>query len=309
MSGFDDLERQLRAKVSARAASPRRSLRAVTIAVAALVSVGTITAAATGMIGRTVRSGADRVSPEEKLADDLAHTAQRTPGCAPGVRDRRPAVISTVSADAATIRAFPQLRRPPTARERGAARKYGRAAGAALVLSGGARELRATDGTRFLLIITTGRDAEQGSDGPECLAVRRAELERRAPRVDPKVLSEVRRSLDRAERSYRASLGRERLLLVQLAPNGRLSGLGGTYSDVAIHRGTGSFGGRSATGLVPAPADHVILRPRTRGVQPIRVEVPEGVFHERLPKGFQGGVAVEWRSRDGRLLHVLNMGP
>jgi hypothetical protein len=310
MSGFDDLERQLRAKVSARAVRRRRhSLRTVTIAVCALVSVGTVTAAATGVIGRTVMSGADRVSPAEKLSDDLSHAAQKTPGCALPRRDRGPAVVSTVPAHAVTIRAFPQLRRPRTPRERAAARKYGRAAGAAQVLSGGARDLRATDGTRFLLIITTGRDAKPSPDSPRCLAVQRAELERRARGLDPNVLTEVRRNLDRAGRNYRASLGRERLLLIQLAPNGRLDALGGTYSDVAIHRGMALIlGGRSVSGLVPAPADHVILRPRTRDAQPIRVEVAERVFHQHLPESFHGRVAVEWRSRDGRLLHVVRMG-
>lgn len=309
MNGFDDLERQLRHKVAGRVRRPRDAmLRAAMIAVCTLASAGTVAAAATGVIGRTILSGSDRVSPVEKLLTDILHAAEKTPGCALHGPDRRRAQLSAVPAEAATIRAFPQLQRRPSAYERAVARRYGGAGGATQVLSGGARELRATDGTRFLLIVTAGRGATSGMGGdPRCIAIQRGELERRAPDIEPAVLAQARQSLDRAEANSRANLGREGLLLVQLADNGRMAGLLGTYSDVAIRRGTG-FTGRTITGLVPAPADHVVLRPRLGGAKPIRVDVPQRVFHQALPEAFGNRITVEWHARDGRLLHTLNMG-
>jgi hypothetical protein len=100
-----------------------------------------------------------------------------------------------------------------------------------------------------------------------------------------------------------------------LRDNGRMSGAAGTLTDVAVSRGTGSIGvGRVdgaqhtvVTGLVPAPAAYVTLESRSPAVRPVRVAVPENVFHAVLPKGFGNHVAVQWHTSSGRLIHVLQM--
>lgn len=312
MNGFDELERQLRAKVAARAGRGRRRppVRTLIVAATLLASAGGVTAAATGVIG-----GADAEERGVKLLNDVVRDTEDVPACRVRGADRRAARLSALPAGDLALRAFPQLRRPPTARERALARAHGRMAGQAQVLSGGARVLRATDGTRFALMITAGRGKGLGR-GPECMPVQRAELERRAATADPGALAYARRSLDREERRYRANIGRESLLLLTLRPGGRLSSAVGTYTDAAVHRGTGSIGttrlGREqrtgVEGLVPASVDHVLVRSRARPDRaPLRIAVPEQVFHAVLPKGFGNRVTVEWRSASGRLLHVLNL--
>ncbi len=309
MNGFDDLERQLRRRVAGRA--PRRSRRAVRTAIVAaclFASAGVVTAAATGVIG-----GADR-QPVADLLDTVYNATNDDPACRIHGFDRRPAWLSALPAKQATLRAFPQLRRAPMPHERALGRKYGRMTGMKQVLSGGARELRATNGTRFALMIIAGRGRGLGRD-PGCFAVLRAELERRADGVEPAVLQGARRALEREENAYRANLGREGLILAQLRPNGRLSSAGGTFSDAAITLGTSSMTSRridgkarkEVAGLVPEPADHVIVRPRSGHHAPIRIEVPERVFSLVLPKGFGRRISIEWRAPDGRLLNVLKM--
>jgi hypothetical protein len=312
MNGFDDLERQLRAKVATSGARRRRRppVRTLIVAATLLVSAGGVTAAATGVIG-----GPGDEERGVKLLNAVIRDTQDLPACHVSAPDRRPALLSALPASDLALRAFPQLRRPPTPRERALARRYGRMAGQRQVLSGGARVLRATDGTRFVLMITAGRGKGLGR-GPECMPVQRAALERRAPDADPAALAYARRFLDREERRYRANIGREGLLLLVLRENGRLSSGAGTYSDAAVRLGTGGIGvarvgGEQRTaidGLVPAPADHVLVRSRARPDRaPLRIAVPERVFHAVLPKGFGDSVAVEWRSASGKLLHVLRM--
>jgi hypothetical protein len=237
------------------------------------------------------------------------------PACRLSARDTRPALLSALPASDLALRAFPQLRRQVTPRERALARKYGRMAGHVRVLSGGARELRASDGTRFVLMIAVGRGRGLGR-ASECIPVQRAELDRRAPTADPGAVAYARRFLDRDERRYRANIGRESLLLVTLRADGRMSAGAGTFTDVAVRLGTtsighGRIGGQRLTvvdGLVPAPATYVLVRSRVRPDRaPLRVEVPEQVFHAVLPKGFGNRIAVEWRSASGRMLHVLKL--
>jgi len=237
------------------------------------------------------------------------------PVCRPHGPDRRPAEITTLPASDAALRAFPALRRPATAHERGFARRNGRMTGMKQVLSGGARELRATDGTRFMLLITAGRGRGLGRD-PDCIPVQRAELERRAPGLDPKVAAVARALLGDGERAYRANLGREGLIIAQLRDGGRLAGAGGTFTDAAIRLGTGSIGSvrvhdrprLAITGLVPAKADHVVVRSRSHPRKPaIRIAVPQQVFHVVLPARFGTRISVEWRAPGGALLHVVKM--
>jgi hypothetical protein len=311
MNGFDDLERQLRAKVTARAGRRRRPLmRTLAVAVVALASAGAVTAAATGVIGGpgTEEAGA-------ALLNDVMRATEDVPVCRLHGPDQRPAEITTLPASDAARRAFPALRRPATAHERGFARRNGRMAGMKQVLSGGARELRATDGTRFMLLITAGRGRGMGRD-PGCIPVRRAELDRRAPGLDANVVAVARRALDEQERAYRANLGREGLILAQLRADGRIAGAGGTVSDAAIRLGTGSIGtvrvhGRprlAITGLVPATADHVVVRSRSHpGKGAITIAVPQQVFHLVLPARYGTRIAVQWRARDGRLLRVVEL--
>ncbi len=311
MSGFDDLELQLRRKVAAGAKRQRRPLlRTFLAAAVVLASAGGVTAAATGVIGGP--GAAQRAS---DLLDEVTRATEDVPVCRQRGPDRRPAYLSALPASDLALHAFPALRRPATARERAFARRQGRMAGQTRVLSGGARELRAADGARFMLMITAGRGRGIGRD-PDCIPVLRAELERRAPGTDAEVLAIARESLDREQRAYRDNLGREGLLLASLGRDGRLAGAGGTYTDVAVRRGTGGIGiGRVGgkrrlvvDGLVPAQADHVIVRSRSQpGAKPVRAEVPEQVFRVALPRGFGPKVSVEWRASDGRLLNVLRM--
>jgi len=312
MSGFDDLERQLRAKVAAHAGHRRwrPPVRTLIVAATLLVSAGGVTAAATGVIG-----GPGDEERGVKLLNAVIGATEDVPACRARGSDRRPARLSVLPASDLALGAFPQLRRPPTSRERGLARRYGRMAGQAQVLSGGARVLRATDGTRFALMITAWQRKGLGR-GPECMPVQRAELERRAPAADPGALAWARRQLDRDERRFRANVGRESLLLLTLRADGGQSSGGGTYTDAAVRLGTGGIattrvGDEQRTavhGLVPATAAYVLVRSRVRPDRtPLRIAVPEQVFHAVLPKGFGNRVAVEWRSTSGKLLRVLNL--
>jgi hypothetical protein len=311
MNGFDDLERQLRGKVAARAGRRRRPLMR-TLAVAAVLSVsaGAVTAAATGVIG-----GPGTEEAGVALLDDVMRATEDVPVCRLHGPDRRPAEITSLPASDAALRAFPALRRPATAHERAFARRSGRMTGMTRVLSGGARELRATDGTRFMLLITAGRGRGLGRD-PDCIPVQRAELERRAPGLDADVVAVARGMLDDQERAYRANLGREGLMFDQLGDDGRLASGGGTFTDAAIELGTGSISTvrvhdrprLAIAGLVPAAADHVVVRSRSHpGKASIRIAVPQQVFHLVLPARFGTHVSVEWHAPDGALLHVLKL--
>ena len=312
MNGFDDLERQLRAKVAAQGRPGRRRppVRTLIVAATLLASAGGVTAAATGVIGGP---GAEQRG--TKLLNDVLRDTEDAPACRIGGSDRRPARLSSLPASDLALRAYPQLRRPATPGERALGRKYGRMAGQARVLSGGARVLRAADGSRLVLIITAGRGRTIGRD-LECTPVLRAELDRRAPAADPRAVAWARGYLDREERELRTNLGRENLLLLTLRANGRLGSGGGTFTDSAVRMGTGSIGsarvGReqrtAVDGLVPATVDHVLVRSRVRPERaPLRIAVPEQVFHAVLPKGLRNRVAVEWRSASGELLHVLKL--
>ncbi len=311
MNGFDDLERQLRGKVGARAGRRRRPLvRTLAVAAVLSVSAGAVTAAATGVIG-----GPGTEAAGVALLDDVIRHTHDAPACRPHGPDRRPAEITTLPASDGARRAFPALVRPATAHERRFARRNGRMTGMKQVLSGGARELHATDGTRFMLLLTAGRGRGLGR-GPDCIPVQRAELDRRAPGLDPKVVAVARGVLDQQERAYRANLGREGLILAQLRADGRLSSAGGTFSDAAIRLGTGSIGSvrvhdrprLAIAGLAPAKADHVVVRSRSHpGRAAIRIAVPQQVFHLVLPRRFGTRISVEWRAPDGALLHTLKM--
>ena len=312
MNGFDELERQLRAKVAEHAGRRRwrPPVRTLIVAAMLMLSAGGVTAAATGVIG-----GPDAEQRGARLLNDIVRDTEEQAACRPRSPDRRPARLSALPASDPATRAYPQLRRPATARERALARKYGRMAGQAQVLSGGARVLHATDGTRFALMITAGIGRRIGRD-PACTPVLLAELERRAGSEDAAAVAWARRYLEREEREQRANLGREGLLLLALRENDRLASGGGTYSDVAVRLGTGSIGVERVRGerragvggLVPALVDHVLVRSRVRRDRaPLRIDVPEQVFHAVLPKGFGNRIAVEWRGANGRVLRVARL--
>jgi len=180
-----------------------------------------------GRRGDGRRDGVIGGADERTVADLLGavyDAANDDPSCRVRGPDRRLARLSALPAADATIRAFPQLRRAPTARERALGRTNGRRITKA-VLSGGARELRATDGTRFALLITSG-SAIPGDTrrDPACFTVRRAELKRRAAGVEPAVYKAARRALERDQRAYRANLGREGLIFGELADDGGVRG-------------------------------------------------------------------------------------
>lgn len=172
---------------------------------------------------------------------------------------------------------------------------------------GGARDLHATDGQRFLLIVTAGF-GKGLMPGLGCFPVEQTELTRLAPGFKPAVVSAARQMLVREAADYRANLGRESLLLVSLRANGRLSAIDGTFTDVAVRVGTGSIGDDRidgvghllVTGLVPASVAYVTLAPRSGHLRP----VPEQVFAAVLPKGFGNHVAVQWHTSTGRLIRV-----
>lgn len=312
MNGFDDLERQLRGKVAMRRARRRwrPPVRTLTVAAIAIASAGGVAVAATEMIG-----GPGSEERGVQLLNEIGRDTEDVAACRVEGPDRRPAQLSALPASDLALGAYPRLRQPATARERALARKYGRMAGSTTVLSGGARELRSTDGTRFALLITAGRGRGLGR-GADCLPILRAELERRADAADAGAVAHARRLLDREERAYRENAGRERLVLLKLRRDGALSSGGGTYTDSAVRIGTGSIGvtrvdGRQRTdvdGLVPARVDHVLVRSRVRPkLAPLRIAVPQQVFHTVLPKRFGNRIAVQWRSASGTVLRVLKL--
>ena len=86
MNGFDDLERQLRGKVSARAGRRRRPLmRTLAVAAALSVSAGAVTAAATGVIG-----GPGTEEAGVALFNDVIRDTQDVPVCRPTARTAGP---------------------------------------------------------------------------------------------------------------------------------------------------------------------------------------------------------------------------
>ena len=271
MNGFDDLERQLRGKVSARAGRRRWPLmRTLAVAAALSVSAGAVTAAATGVIG-----GPGTEEAGVALFNDVVRDTQDGAVCRPHGPDRGPAEITTLPASDGARRAFPALRRPATAHERGFARRNGRMAGMEQVLSGGARELRATDGTRFMLLLTAGRGRRPGPwpgllPGP----ARRARSPRPRPRSEHRRrrARTARRSGARVQRQPRPRGPDPRPLRPTVASRARC----GTFSDVAMGSARAASAsvacaiGRDSTiaGLVPAKADHVVIRSRSHPGRP-----------------------------------------
>jgi hypothetical protein len=310
MNGFDQLERQLRRTVASRAVRRRRAplLRTLSLAAAVVGVAAAVAAAATGVIGGGSGQGVDG------LLDSIAKAEQSVPVCKIHGPSRKPVGLSTEPASLLAQRAFPALRRPPTAYERAVGRKFGGMFGKTQVIAGGARLLRAADGRRFLLIVTAGQP-EGLFPGPACVALEQAALDQRAPHVDAAVLAGARQVLDREAAAYRANARRESLIFLALRDGNRFSEGGGTFTEDAVAKGTGSIGevGRHetghtvVTGLVPEPATYVILKSRSRAITPIRVPVPDQVFDAILPKGFGNHVAVQWHTSSGRLIHVLHM--
>lgn len=311
MSAFDDLEIQLRRAVARRARQRSTVLRPLAVALALLVPAGGVAAATTVILG-----GEDRDRRAAALHTAIIRATEDVPGCRPLPTERGPARISAAAPSRTALDAYPVLRRPATEAERRAGRRYGRLTGS-VVLAGGARELRAAGGDRFLLLITVGRPGRAfGPRDASCAAARLAALDRRASDEDPGVVRVVRRSLEAERAALRRSRGRESLVFASLRPDGGLAGAGGTSVDVAVRRGTGSIGVARVddrqrghvTGLVNAGVDHVVIRRRRAGgPAPVRRPVRDQVFSVLLPPGFGNRIAVDWRAADGRLLRTLNV--
>ncbi|HEY5196528.1 MAG TPA: hypothetical protein VIJ51_05830 [Solirubrobacteraceae bacterium] len=307
MTGFDQLERQLRRTVARRAVRRRRVplVRTLSIAAAVVVAAAAVAAAATGVIGGGSGQGVGN------LLDAVSAATQHFPVCRFHVPSHQPSDVTDAPASPLAEQAFPALRRAPSAYERAIARKYGGYAGRVQVLAGGARDLHTADGERFLLIVTAGF-GNGLMPGLACYPLKQTELARLAPQYSPVVVAAAGRFLDQEAAAYRANLGRESLLLVSLRANGRFSGADGTFVDVAARLGTGSIGEDRidgvghlfVTGLVPASVAYVTLVPRSGHVRPIRIQVPEQVFAAVLPKGFGNHVAVQWHTSAGRLIRV-----
>jgi hypothetical protein len=311
---FDTLDQQLREAVRRRHRR-RAALHRGTLALAAAIVLGAGVAAGSQLIGSHERSAAQRAiaAGRSAMLDDPACKTQR--------RARMPHLVADpVPAD--ITRRLAIFRRARTAPDRLAIRRLLQFGGLN-VLARSLRVARADDGTRFAMSISYGELSFHGSTVDEVgclratLRVALAQPQARDPRVRAEINAELGSQIRRVQDVIDGVA--HILTIATIGPNGRIIEGGATELRDGKIPAFGSFGparrhGRrfvTLSGLLPDGIYDVRIvdkaGPRRLRVRPRVVVVRDNVYHAIVPRRMGPRIAVQWRTRSGRVVRTTHV--
>ncbi|MCP9490411.1 MAG: hypothetical protein MSC31_11125 [Solirubrobacteraceae bacterium MAG38_C4-C5] len=267
MSGFDDLERQLRGAVRGRAAqapTDRRGWwtgRALALAAALVVPAGSVAVAA-GMLGSD-----DRARTQDLFSSAVTE-AQGMPACEEGPQP--PARYSDAAPQPETLDAFGFLRRPARPGDTVPQRWRENPDSAPLggvILADYVRRLEAPDGSVFTVVVLRGPAAlgRRAADPRSCLAAQAQALDRAAATEPAQVREAAADLMARHQAQWRARLRGDQLLVLHATGSSTGSG-GGKPASEASEGGVSSVtyagpreGPLSFAGVVPDGVAQVVV--------------------------------------------------
>ena len=301
MSGYRDLERQLRESVrrraAARAFSPRRwRSHRMALALAPLALVGGVATAAT-QLGHGTGN--------EEKARKLAFQAVKDTGHAPPCRtvEKRDAPIIDEAPPPEVTAGLPDLAAAPPVVSSELLTFVRRRAGGP-VLGRTLRLIAVGGGRRLLVFVAHGQGGFTPADPAGCLRARRARLAVLAPDAsDP-----VRKLADRFLAQLRDTMPGAESLDVNVVPPGQSSPGFGTgmplTSGTPLPTGIVVYGSGVYVGIAKPGATSITVRPaRNNGRTSVRrrVAVHYGLFAFSLPR-HTGPLVLTQRAADGRAL-------
>lgn len=308
MSGFDDLERQLRGAVrehrtvGAPASRRRwRGGRALALAAALVVPAGGVAVAA-GMLGSDDRARA------QELFSAAIVDGQATAACEGGAQP--PVRYSDAAPRPQTLEAFSFLARPAGPADRVPQQwrdnpRRGPVGG--VVLEDHVRRLEAPDGSVFTVVVLRGPSSLGGrpADPERCLAEQKQALGALGA-GEPEAVREAGADLmARHHSQWRARLHGDHLLVMRSKGGATGSGRGipateAIESGVAYVDGAGPTDGpASFAGLVPDGVAQVVVR--ADGEEHVG-EVTDNVFAVEVPRPAMHGATILWRDASGRTI-------
>jgi hypothetical protein len=300
MSGYRDLERQLRESVRRRAAartfSPRRwRSHRLALALAPLALVGGVATAAT-QLGR----GSGSEENTRRLAFQAVQDTRNVPACRM-VGERDAPIVDDAPAPE-VVAALPEVASAPARPAPAATLAFVRSRAGGPVLGRTVRLVAVGGGRHLLVFVARGQGPFTLTDPLACLRARRARLAKL--RADPR--DPTRQAADRVLAANRDTMpGAETLWLLDIPP-GR-SAPAGAGAGMQIVRGealtTGivfAGGGRYA-GIAKRGATSIALRSTRRHGLRRRVAVHHGLFAFTLPR-HTGPMVLTQRAADGQVL-------
>jgi hypothetical protein len=312
MSGFDDLERQLRGAVrehrAAGVPASRRRWRggrALALAAALVVPAGGVAVAA-GMLGSDDRARA------QELFSAAVVDGQATVACEGGAQP--PARYSDAAPSPQTLEAFSFLARPAGPGD-GVPQQWRdnprRGPVGGVVLEDHVRRLEAPDGSIFTVVVLRGPSALGGrpTDPERCLAEQEQALAALAA-GEPKAVREVAADLmARHQAQWHSRLRGDQLLVLRSRAGATSSGSGTPVTEalktgVAYVDGAGPTDGPvSYGGLVPdGVAQVVVLADGDEHVG----EVTDNVFAVEVPRAAMHGATIQWRDAAGHTIREVS---
>jgi hypothetical protein len=311
---FDTLDLLLREAVRKRYRR-RAALHRAALALVAAIVLGGGVAAGSQLIGSHERSAAQRAiaAGRSALLDDPACKTQR--------RARTPHLVAdAVPAD--ITRRLAIFRRARTAQDRLATHRVLQFGGAN-VLAKSLRVARAGDGTRFAMSISYGDLSFHGSTVDEvgCLRATLRVALAQPQASDPQVRAEINATLGREIRRVQDVINgvAHILTIATIGPDGRALEGGATELRSGKIPAFGSFGpvrrdGRrfvALSGLIPDGIYDVRIvdkaGPRRLRVRPRAVVVHDNVYHAIVPRRMGPRIAVQWRTRTGRVVRTTHV--
>jgi len=291
MSGYDNLERQLRESVRARRASARRrrSRRGGLLALIAVVAVGGGVATAAQLTGGTTPRH-DKDDAHRAARRAIAEAAD-DPACVRPEPSGPHAVTPAGTVPYGTLN--PSLRGlfPPLAPDAEADAEAAKQRIHGPVIAGTPRLIHAADGLKVLLYVTRGDRGDAPRDPAACAAARSAHLARDRPDPTDPVRVAAQRELDTALDTLPG------LELVWISAGGGGAGIPVGHGH-PLPAGLVASGGERYLGLAAPGARTVTLRgARVHRTIPVKARV----FAFKLGRG-TGAVTLRQRAADGRVL-------
>jgi hypothetical protein len=303
MSGYRDLERQLRESVrrraAARAFSPRRwRSHRMALALAPLALLGGVATAAT-QLGR----GTGDEDNARSLAFQAVQDTRNVPACRM-VGERDAPIVDDAPARE-VLAALPELATAPARPVPAATLAFVRSRAGGAVLGRTVRLVAVGGGRHLLVFVARGQGPFTLTDPLACLRARRERLAKLRP--DPS--DPTRQAADRVLAANRDTMpGAETLWLLDMPPgNSAPAGAGAGVSIVrgeAVRSGLVFSGGALYSGIAKRGATNITLRPARHNQSHAprrRVAVHHGLFAFTLPRR-TGPMIMTQRAADGQVL-------
>jgi hypothetical protein len=296
MSGYRELERQLRDSVRRRAASSRRRIaRRLTVALVPFVLAGGVAAGATQLA-----HGPTPVESARRLAFRAVNDTRHDPACRATARSGPAPVIDDPPRPEITA-LLPELARVPAGPAPASAVAFARRVAGSAVLGRTVRVVGIGGNLRLLVFVGRGQGPFTLADPAACVRARVARVEALHP--DPS--DPVRRGAERVLAAMRDTTpGLESLELFVL-PHGHVNATGGAGLPVvpgqAMTDGIVLSAAGVYAGIARPSATTITVRGR-RGFHR-HVAVHHGLFAFTLPR-HTGPLVLAERAADGRVLRT-----